>query len=175
MIFAGSGGQGVLLAGKLLAWAGMLGGKQVTCFPSYGAEMRGGTANCTVIISDEEIGSPVVDSVKALVAFNQASAEKFAHKISRGGIMVVNSSLVKNEVKRAGVKVIKVPANDVAEGLGNARAVNMVMLGAYLGATGVVSLLDVAKAMEDSLPARNKALLPINMAALKKGFEMVSK
>lgn len=172
VLIAGFGGQGVLLAGKLLAWAGMLEGRHVTWFPSYGAEMRGGTANCTVIISDEEIGSPVVDNPGALVALNQASADKFAAKVSRGGFIILNSSLVKKVVKRPGVKVIEVPANELAAGLGNARVVNMVMLGAYLKLSGAASIKNVAKAMDETLPARNKGLLPLNMAALAQGFSL---
>jgi 2-oxoglutarate ferredoxin oxidoreductase subunit gamma len=172
VIIAGFGGQGVLLAGKLLAWAGMLEGRHVTWFPSYGAEMRGGTANCTVIISDSEIGSPVVDNPGALVALNQASAEKFAGKVARGGFIILNSSLVKEDIKRPGVKVLKIPANELAAGLGNVRVVNMVMLGAYLRLSGAASLKNVEKAMDETLPARNKALLPMNMAALKEGYSL---
>ena len=170
---AGFGGQGVLLAGKLLAWAGMLEGRHVTWFPSYGAEMRGGTANCTVIISEVEIGSPVVDSPKVLVAFNQASADKFAKSVGKGGLIILNSSLVKSEVKRPGVRVVRLPANEIAESLGEVKAVNMVMLGAYLRLSGAVDRKSVEKALDESIPARRKAMVPVNIAALTQGFMSV--
>jgi len=163
-----------MLTGKLLAWAGMLDGSHVTCFPAYGAEMRGGTANCTVIISGDEIGSPVVDRPAALIALNQASADKFTTKVARGGAVFLNTSLVKTEIKKPGLKIFKIPANEIAAGLGSVRAVNMVMLGAYLKYSGAASLKSVAKAMDENLSARNKHLLSVNMAALEKGFSMVA-
>ena len=172
VLIAGFGGQGVLLSGKLLAWAGMLCGKHVTWFPSYGAEMRGGTANCTVIISDDEIGSPVVDKPGALIAMNPASAEKFSARVPKGGIIILNSSLIKDDVKRPGVKVIKIPANELAVGLGNIRAANMVMLGAYLRFCEGVSVKSIEKALKESLPPRNQHLIPVNMEALQKGFNL---
>ncbi len=173
VIIAGFGGQGVLLAGKLLAWAGMLGGKFVTWFPSYGAEMRGGTANCTVIISDEEIGSPVVDNPGALIAMNEASAVKFSGNVGRGGVIILNSSLVKEEIKKPGRRVYKVPANEIAGAIGNPRVVNMVMLGAYLKVSGAASIGQITKALEESLPPRNRHLLDANLSALEKGYAQV--
>jgi 2-oxoglutarate ferredoxin oxidoreductase subunit gamma len=173
VIFAGFGGQGVLLAGKLLAWAGMVDGRNVTWFPSYGAEMRGGTANCTVIISGQEIGSPVVDKPGALVAMNEASALKFSERVARGGFIILNTSLVKKDIKIPGVKIYKLPANDIATGLGNVRAVNMVMLGAYLGISGAVGLECVGKALDETVSSRNRGLIPVNMAALEKGWSLV--
>ncbi len=173
VIISGFGGQGVLLAGKLLAWAGMLGGKFVTWFPSYGAEMRGGTANCTVIISDEEIGSPVVDNPGALIAMNEASAVKFSGHVGRGGFIILNSSLVKEEIKKPGRKVYKVPANEIAGEIGNPRVVNMVMLGAYLKVSGAASIGQITRALQESLPSRNRHLLDANLSALEKGFSQV--
>jgi 2-oxoglutarate ferredoxin oxidoreductase subunit gamma len=173
VIIAGFGGQGVLLAGKLLAWAGMLEGRRVTWFPSYGAEIRGGTANCTVVISDEDIGSPVVDKPAALIALNQASADRFAVRVDRGGVILLNSSLVKKDIKLRGVKVLKLPANDIAGELGDLRIANMVMLGAYLKASGVLSLASVCKALDEVISARNKSVIPLNKAALERGFSMV--
>jgi 2-oxoglutarate ferredoxin oxidoreductase subunit gamma len=173
VIIAGFGGQGVLTAGKLLAWAGMLEGRHVTWFPSYGAEMRGGTANCTVIISEREIGSPVIDTPSAIVAMNQASADKFAGRIPRGGLVIVNSSLAKTPKVRPGVRVYEVPANEIAEGLGETRAVNIVLIGAYLGATGAVRADSLGRALEESLPARHKKTLPVNLEALRRGYELV--
>jgi len=172
VIIAGFGGQGVLLAGKVLAWAGMLEGLHVTWFPSYGAEMRGGTANCTVIMSDTEIGSPVVDRPAALIALNQASADKFSARVGKGGVILLNSSLANGEIKRPGVKVTKLQANEIAEGLGDVKVVNMVMMGAYIRATGAVSLKMVGRALEEVLPARRKDLLPVNLAAIEKGYSL---
>jgi len=173
VLIAGYGGQGVLLAGKLLAWAGMAQGLNVTWFPSYGAEIRGGTANCTVIMSDEEIGSPVVDSPGALIAMNQASADKFTGRIKKGGVILLNSSLAKVDVIRAGVRVIKIPANEIAEELGDVKVVNMVMLGAYIKAVATVSRKNVVKAVEAALPERRRSLLPMNIEALERGGSMV--
>jgi 2-oxoglutarate ferredoxin oxidoreductase subunit gamma len=173
VLIAGFGGQGVLLAGKLLAWAGMRHGLHVTWFPSYGAEMRGGTANCTVIMSDQEIGSPVVDSPGTLLALNQASADKFASRVHRGGVVILNSSLVKTDMVRPGVRVVKVPANEIAERLGDLKVVNMVMLGAYLEAAGALGLEEAASALEELLPARHSRLVPMNIAALESGARTV--
>jgi len=174
VIIAGFGGQGILLGGKLLAWAGMLEGRRVTWFPSYGAEIRGGTANCTVVISDEEIGSPVVDMPETLIALNQASADRFSGRVVRGGCILLNSSLIKKDVKRPGVKVYKVPANDIAEKLGDLRIANMVMLGAYLKASGALDLSSVCKALEDVISARHRSAIPLNKAALERGYSLVS-
>jgi len=173
VIIAGFGGQGVLLAGKLLAWAGMLDGLHVTWFPSYGAEMRGGTANCTVIISKEEIGSPVVDRPAALIAMNQASFDKFMPRVASGGVAVVNSSLARNTTPRRGVRLVHVPANDIARQLGDPRTLNIVMLGAYIKASGAIGLKGVIKALDEVLPERYKELIPINVEALKLGYDMV--
>ncbi len=173
VIIAGFGGQGILLAGKLLAWAGMLEGRHVTWFPSYGAEIRGGTANCTVVVSDLEIGSPVVDRPGALAALNQASADRFSTRVARGGFILLNSSLAKDGGRRPGVKVIGIPAGEIAEGLGDLRTANMVMLGAYVKLSGVVALGSVCKALEGAISARQRASIPINKAALEKGFSLV--
>lgn len=173
VIIAGFGGQGVLLSGKILAWAGMLDGLHVTWFPSYGAEMRGGTANCTVVMSDEEIGSPVVDRPGALIALNQASVDKFMPRVARGGIVVVNSSLARDLKPRRGVKLVLAPANDIARELGDTRTLNIVMLGAYIAASGAVGVKSAVKALGEVLPERRKDLLPLNVDALKRGLELV--
>ena len=173
VIIAGFGGQGVLLAGKLIAWAGMLEGLHVTWFPSYGAEMRGGTANCTVVLSNEDIGSPVVDRPGALIALNQASLDRFMPRVMKGGLVVVNSSLVKKMKQVKGVRLVPVPANDIAAELGDARTLNIVMLGAYLKASGAIGLPSVVRALADMLPERHKGLLPVNMRALARGYELI--
>ncbi|KUK55187.1 MAG: 3-methyl-2-oxobutanoate dehydrogenase (Ferredoxin), gamma subunit, partial [Atribacteria bacterium 34_128] len=119
IIIAGFGGQGILLMGRLIAHAGMLEGKNVAWMPSYGPEMRGGTANCTVIISSEEVASPVVPNPITLIAMNQASLDKFEPLVERGGIVILNKSLISRDVNRDDLEVVKVPANDIANELGN--------------------------------------------------------
>ncbi|MDA8100632.1 MAG: 2-oxoacid:acceptor oxidoreductase family protein [Nitrospiraceae bacterium] len=171
VMIAGFGGQGVLLAGKLLAHAGMLEGKHVTWFPSYGAEIRGGTANCTVIISDGEIGSPVVRNPAAMLILNEASYIKFEERIRPQGLLFLNTSLISRPAGRSDLARIEVRANDIAEKLGDIRIANMVMLGAFLKKTGVVSLDSVLSALKAVLPPRRHSLLPLNERALQCGGE----
>ena len=140
VIIAGFGGQGLMLMGRLLAYAGMLEGRKVAWMPSYGPEMRGGTANCTVIISSEEIASPIVTNPKTVIAMNKPSLDKFESLIQKDGLIVLNNSLIDQEVKRDDIKVLKIPANDIANKLGNLRVANMVTLGAYVKKSGVVRL-----------------------------------
>jgi len=171
-MIAGFGGQGVLLAGKLLAHAGMLEGKRVTWFPSYGAEIRGGTANCTVIIADREIGSPVVERPSAMLILNEASFIKFEKRIRPGGQLFLNTSLVQQPSTRSDIGRIEIKANDIAEELGDIRIANMVMLGAFLKKTGVVALGSVLEALKAVLPPRRHSLLPLNEKALQCGGEV---
>lgn len=171
-IFAGFGGQGVLLAGQLLAQAGMLAGRHVTWVPSYGPEMRGGVANCAVIVSDTPIGSPVVGEPDAVVAFNRPSMEKFAPLVRPGGLVILNSSLMPNLVGRSDVRVIEVPCNAIADELGSARVANMVALGALIEATGAVSVEQVLEALRHILPERRHNLIPLNRTALERGAEV---
>ncbi len=175
IIISGFGGQGVMLIGRLLAYAGMIEGKKVAWMPSYGPEMRGGTANCTVLISTEEIGSPIVTHPKILIAMNQPSLDKFESNVNENGLIILNDSLIKREVKRNGVNVIKIPADDIADKLGNSRAANMVILGAYVKKSGAVKLETIFKALEKALTGRNKKLLSLNKEALKQGAELVKK
>jgi len=175
VIIAGFGGQGVLFAGQLLSYAAMDEGKNVTWIPSYGPEMRGGTANCTVVISDEEIGSPFVKNPTAVIAMNLPSLEKFEDLVERGGVLVVNTSMVNREVVREDIKVINIPANDVAEALNSKRSANMVVLGALLGNLDLLSLEAVEKTLDDHLPERHKQFLPGNKAALRKGAEYMAR
>jgi 2-oxoglutarate ferredoxin oxidoreductase subunit gamma len=172
VMIAGFGGQGVLVAGKLLAYAGMLEGRRVTWFPSYGAEIRGGTANCTVIISSGEIGSPVTEHPSAMIILNEASFIKFEKRIQKGGSLFLNTSLVQAPSNRPDIIRVEVRATGIAEELGDIRIANMVMLGAFLEETGVVSLDSVLSALKQVLPARRHALIPLNEAALKQGAEM---
>jgi 2-oxoglutarate ferredoxin oxidoreductase subunit gamma len=169
VMIAGFGGQGVLVAGKLLAYAGMLEGRHVTWFPSYGAEIRGGTANCTVIISSQEIGSPVIQNPSAILIFNEASFKKFEKRIKAGGLLFLNTSLVHKAPARTDIARIDVKANDIAEELGDIRISNMVMLGAFLKKSGVVKLESVLSALKQVLPARRHSLIPLNENALKRG------
>jgi 2-oxoglutarate ferredoxin oxidoreductase subunit gamma len=171
ILIAGFGGQGVLFAGQLMAYAGMENGKQVTWIPSYGPEMRGGTANCTVIISDDEIGSPLIRHPKVLMAFNLPSLDKYESSVAEGGLLVVNSSMIDRSTDRSNIRTVALPANDIAESLGDKRLTNMVMLGAMLANQPVLSLDVLEKALANHIPERHKKLLPANIKALQKGAE----
>jgi len=171
VIMAGSGGQGIMFAGTLLAHAAMEEGLNVTYFPSYGAEMRGGTANCAVIISVENIGSPVVTNPSALLAMNEGSLERFASKVKKGGLIIVNSSLSKKEMRIDGVEVSKIPATELAEKLGDSRVANMVILGAYINRRKVVSLERTMESLRKMLGEGREDLLKLNREALRKGEE----
>jgi 2-oxoglutarate ferredoxin oxidoreductase subunit gamma len=174
IIIAGFGGQGVLFAGQLLAYAGMGKGLGVTWIPSYGPEMRGGTANCTVIISDEEIGSPMVRYPQAVLAMNLPSLDKYEPMVKPGGVLVVNSSIIERAVTRTDIKVVMVPGNVIAEQLGDRRMTNMVMLGALLANLPVIPLEALEKALQEHLPARHQHLLPLNSQAIRKGAEYLA-
>lgn len=169
VIIAGFGGQGVLFAGQLLSYAAMDSGKEVTWIPSYGPEMRGGTANCTVIVADEEIGSPLVRHPKAVVAMNLPSLDKYEPSIVTGGVLIVNSSMVNREVKRKDIHAVMVPGNEIAESLGDKRMTNMALLGSLLANLPILSLEAIQKALEQHLPVRHQKLLPLNYEALRKG------
>lgn len=174
VIMAGFGGQGVVLIGTLLAYAGMKEGKHTTFFPSYGAEMRGGTANCSIIVSDSEISSPVVNAPDCVVAMNVASLEKFESAIRPGGAIFVNSSLVERKAKRQDITEVRIPASEIAEGLGSSRAANMVMLGGLIKKTGAIALDSAIQSLSDVLSERAMALLDVNKTALSKGFDEIS-
>jgi 2-oxoglutarate ferredoxin oxidoreductase subunit gamma len=171
VIIAGFGGQGVLLIGKMLAYAGMADGKEVSWLPSYGPEMRGGTCNCTVVISDKPVGSPVVERPRSAIAMNIQSLEKFEPMIKPGGLLVINSSLINRGSSRADLLVILVPANEIANELGNPRGANMVALGAYLGATRAVSLDAVDGLIRDTFTGKSK-VIEVNQASLRRGYEI---
>jgi 2-oxoglutarate ferredoxin oxidoreductase subunit gamma len=171
-IIAGFGGQGVMSMGLNLAEAAMLEGKNVTFLPSYGAEVRGGTANCTVGISDDEIASPVASAPEFVIAMNQPSVMRFQNQIQSGGLFFVNSSLVESEILRGDISVIKVPANSIAEKLGNPRAANMVMLGAFTKKSGLVSFSSVIETLKHILGKKQK-LLSLNEKALKAGYDFL--
>jgi 2-oxoglutarate ferredoxin oxidoreductase subunit gamma len=171
IIMAGFGGQGILMIGNLLALAAMEEGKNVTYFPAYGVEMRGGTANCTVVISDEEIGSPVVGKPKALVIMNGPSLEKFLPMLSPGGDLVINSSLVDGSlVKRNDVRLFAVAADDIARlQIGSRQMASMVALGAYVALSGVVRLETLNDCLPKVISKKYEKFIPLNVNALKEG------
>lgn len=169
ILIAGFGGQGVLFAGKLLAYAAMDEGKEVTWIPSYGPEMRGGTANCTVTISDEEIGSPLVSYPQAVIVMNRPSLDKYEPMVKPGGLLVINTSMVDRKATRKDIRVVEVDANDVAEKLGDKRMSNMVLLGALLDKLPVLPGEAIEKALKAHLPERQLKLLSHNYDALHEG------
>lgn len=175
IIISGFGGQGALFTGQLLAYAALDSGKNVSWIPSYGPEMRGGTAHCTVIISNDEIGSPIVRNPTITIALNLPSLDKYERLITPGGLMVANESLINRVVQRKDIDAIHIPANNFAEEIGNSRLANMIALGAMIRARPVLSLEAVKKALEDHLPERHKKLLPANFEALKKGADFAEK
>ena len=170
IVIAGFGGQGVLFAGQLLAYAGMEDGRNVTWIPSYGPEMRGGTANCTVIISDDAIGAPVVAQPDVAVVLNQPSFEKYESLVRPGGKLVVNSSIVAAESTRDDIEVIFVAANDIAETYGTEKMLNMAAIGALLGHSLFLPLTALEQALADHLPASKQHLLEANLKVLHAGF-----
>ncbi|MDK2887598.1 MAG: 2-oxoglutarate ferredoxin oxidoreductase subunit gamma [Thermoanaerobacter sp.] len=173
ILIAGFGGQGVLSTGQLLAYAGMLEGKHVSWIPSYGPEMRGGTANCGVTISDSPISSPVVSEPTSLIVMNRPSLEKFEESVVPGGLLLVNSSLIDIKATRKDIRVYYIPANELAEELGDARVAGNVILGALLELTGVVSLDAVERSLREVLPAHRHKLIPLNRRALETGAALV--
>ena len=175
VIMSGFGGQGILLMGQLLCYAGMHEGKNVTWMPSYGPEMRGGTANCTVMISSDRVGSPVTRFPQSLVAMNKASLDKFESAIQPGGFLVINSSLVEREPERTDLRFIKVPANRIAEEAGSLQVTNMAALGAYVAGRGIVSMDSVIIALRRMIPEHRKELLTVNTEALRRGAETAAK
>jgi len=170
IVAAGFGGQGVMLTGKILAYAGMMEAKQVTYFPSYGAEVRGGTANSTTIISTAEIPTPISLHPGVLLAMNSPSCKKFGPRLKKGAILIANTTLIDNVFKRSDLTIIKIPATSLAHDLGNKRSANMVMIGAYLKRKSIVSLKSVEKAISILFPKR-KDLWEINKKALRLGME----
>jgi 2-oxoglutarate ferredoxin oxidoreductase subunit gamma len=169
VIMSGFGGQGILLMGQLLCYAGMREGLKVTWMPSYGPEMRGGTANCTVMLSSSRVGSPVTQHPSSLVAMNKASLQKFETTIQAGGFLVINSSLVDRDSRRSDLTVVRVPANKIAEEAGTLQVTNMAALGAYVGGKGIVSLESLLVALRRMIPEHRKELLAVNEEALKRG------
>jgi 2-oxoglutarate ferredoxin oxidoreductase subunit gamma len=171
IIISGFGGQGTLFAGQVLAYAAMDNGLEVTWIPSYGPEMRGGTANCTVIISKETIGSPLVRNPDIVLALNLPSVDKYEERMPTGGVLVANSSLVPREIQREDITSLLIPVNEIAEEIGFSRLGNMIMIGAMLALKPILPLDTVKKALEEHIPERHKKTLPLNFKAMDKGFE----
>ncbi|SHK06128.1 2-oxoacid:acceptor oxidoreductase family protein [Desulforamulus aeronauticus] len=172
VLIAGFGGQGVLSTGQLLAYAGMIENKQVAWIPSYGPEMRGGTANCGITISDEPISSPLVTEPTTLIVMNRPSLDKFEKSVVPGGLILINSSLVDQKVTRQDLQVLEIPANRIAEELGNTKVANNIILGVLIELTGIVSLEAVVESLKKVLPARRHNLIPVNQQALEKGMQL---
>lgn len=171
IIFSGFGGQGIQSAGKLIAYAGLLENKYVSFLPSYGPEMRGGTSNCHVIVSDEPVGSPILNSATALLAMNRPSLDKFENYLVPGGIILVDSSLVNRSPVRTDVKVFEIPATQIASDMGNLTYANIIMLGKLLAETGVVSSEYFEKGLKKILPEKKHNLIPEEMKALEIGIK----
>ena len=169
IVLAGFGGQGVLFAGQLLAHAAMREGKHVTWIPSYGPEMRGGTANCTVVISDDPIGSPIVKHPSVAVVFNNPSMLKYMDMVRPGGLLVVNGSIVSATTDRQDIRIVNVPATETANQLGETKLTNMILCGAMLTAAPAVTMQTLIDTITDKLPKRKQHLLAINIEAIRKG------
>ena len=168
---AGFGGQGVLFAGQLLSYAALGEGKETTWIPSYGPEMRGGTANCTVVISDEEIGSPMVRNPQAVVAMNLPSLDKYEKMVRKDGYLVVDTSMTNREVERKDIHTVCLPATQIAEELGDKRLTNIVLLGALIHVSNYFGQAELENALKKSLEGKNTELVAMNIIALQRGFE----
>lgn len=164
-----------MLMGQMLTYAGMKDGSHVSWMPSYGPEQRGGTANCSVVISDEPVASPVVSEPTVCIVMNEPSLAKFADSVREGGYLFINESLIQGEVNRDDIQVIRLPVTAEAEKVGNVRVANMIMLGALAEATGIVSVEQLKDILKDVLPERRHSFIPINVKALERGAEMASR
>lgn len=175
IVIAGFGGQGIMLAGKLLAQTAMNAGKEVTYMPSYGAEVRGGTANCMVVISEREISCPVVGRPDSLIVMNKASLHKFGPRLKKGGLLIMNSSLIDETSELDdSIEIIAIPADELAVELGNKKSANMVALGAYIEKRGRLSIETAVQALPETIAERYHNTLPVNTAALNRGAEFAS-
>lgn len=173
IVIAGFGGQGVLSMGKILAYSGLMEDKEVTWMPSYGPEQRGGTANVTVILSDNRISSPVLNSYDTAVVLNQQSLDKFESKVKPGGVLIYDNYGIHNPPTRSDISIYKIEAMEATFELKNAKAYNMVVLGALLKVKPIVTLESVLKALKKTLPERHHHLIPMNEQALKVGMDLI--
>lgn len=173
ILISGFGGQGVLSMGKILAYAGLMDGKEVTWMPAYGPEQRGGTANVTVIVSDEPISSPVLSTYDTAILLNQPSLDKFESKVKPGGVLIYDAFGVSAPPKRTDISVYKIDAMDVAAENKMMKAFNMLVLGAYLKIRPILSIDEILAALKKSLPQRHHDLIPLNEKAIRKGMELI--
>lgn len=173
IIIAGFGGQGVLSMGKILAYSGVMQDQEVTWFPSYGPEMRGGTANVSVIISDTRISSPILHEFDTAIILNQQSMDKFENSVKPGGVLLYDPNGIVHPPTRTDINIYKIEGTKIAADLGNVKTFNMVVLGAYLKAKPVVKMESVEKGLEKSLPERHHKLIPLNLQAIQAGQEML--
>ncbi|MBI2252394.1 MAG: 2-oxoacid:acceptor oxidoreductase family protein [Armatimonadetes bacterium] len=174
LIIAGFGGQGIMLIGQLLVYSALEENKNVLWMPSYGPETRGGFANCTVIISNEEIGSPIVAHPQSMIIMNLPSLDRFEDELIPQGLMIVNDSLINRKIKREDINFYLIPATEIADNLGNAKAANMVDLGAYLKIKNVVDFTLTEKTLEKFF-ANNSSLIELNKKALERGAQEIAK
>jgi len=170
-IFSGFGGQGVIMMGYLLATGGMYEGKNVTCLPSYGAEVRGGTANCTVVLSSEEIASPVASEPEFAVLMNNPSLLRFQNQVQSGGSIFLNSSMIESRPIRGDLEIFEIPVNDLVKQLKANKVTNMIMLGAFIKKSALVSLETMNHVLKDTFGSRNPAILKLNKSALVLGYD----
>ncbi|EEX47568.1 MULTISPECIES: 2-oxoacid:acceptor oxidoreductase family protein [Jonquetella] len=175
LLAAGFGGQGVMMLGQLVAFSGIEDGRNVTWIPSYGPEMRGGTANCSCVVSDEPVGSPMVTSGDVVVVMNQPSLTKFESAVKPGGLLIYNSDLVNYEKPRTDIRVLPVPANSIATELGSDKVANIVILGTLVEASGMVSLDSAMKIIREKLGKKKPKFLPMNLEAFARGRALVKK
>ncbi|KAA6329175.1 2-oxoglutarate ferredoxin oxidoreductase subunit gamma [termite gut metagenome] len=173
IIIAGFGGQGVLSMGKILAYSGLMEGKEVSWMPAYGPEQRGGTANVTIIVSDKKISSPILSKYDVAIILNQPSLEKFEGRVKPGGILIYDGYGIINPPTRKDIKVYRIDAMDVANEMNNAKAFNMIVLGGLLKLRPVVKIESVLKGLKKTLPERHHHLFPMNEAAILKGMELI--
>lgn len=173
-VFSGFGGQGVLLMGYVLGVSAMRDGREVTYLPSYGAEVRGGTANCTVVVSDNEIFSPVASSPDFAVIMNKPSLTKYESLVKEDGVIFLNSTLIDIEPSRSDIEVVKVPANDIARELGSDKTVNMIMLGAFVKKTGITSLESIMNGLNEVTGGKRADLMKLNREGLDRGAQVIS-
>ena len=172
IIITGFGGQGVLFAGKILAYTALMTGKQLSWLPSYGPEMRGGAANCHVIVSDEPVGSPIITTPDVLISMNRPSLDKFEDTVKAGGTILYDKSLIDRDVKRDDVKIAGVDATAIATADGKASMANMIMLGALVKATGIFTLEEIRAGVEKTVPPSKQHLVDVNMAMIEKGYNI---
>ncbi len=175
IIMAGFGGQGVMLLGKFISEAAMEEGKEVSWLPSYGPEMRGGTANCHVIVSDEPIASPIIIESSILIAMNRPSLEKFEKTLKKDGILFMNSSIIDIEPTRKDIKIFKIPLNEIANRLGSQKIINMIMAGALIYATKIVSFETMKKVFEENLTGSKAKFIDLNIKSMEEGMNLIKK